>query len=244
MNYAEVADSLPAQQSLQVLDDALTALEIDLSSEEQANFSSIITRVNATTDFFTAPASAKFHLNEEYGLYKHSLGVTYRLCALDAAYNIFEECGRFEGVLCGLLHDLGKAGQVTLTALPVETVKISNDDTVSSLGKRMYKVEHSQYYVKRALKTKPGEYEYRRNPERIGMSIPLSSLHFIGTMLGDYWKPSPAAWAAVAYHDGMYVPEGQNVAHADTKLGVALHQADYFQCRVEAEWSVGSGWHS
>ena len=238
MNYAEIADAIPTELSHAALDVALGDLHLLLETpEERDNFTAILKVVSETTDFFSAPASAKFHLNTDGGLYRHSLGVTFRLLALDAAYNIFFEHSHFEALLCGLLHDIGKAGQVSL-------FEVDGTGTQVVVGNKFYHTSCEPYYIKQALKTKPGEYSFKRNPERVGMSIPVSSLHFIGTVLGDYWKPSPAAWAAVAYHDGMYVPEGQAVAHAETKLGLALHQADMFQSRTEAEWSVGSGWHS
>ena len=63
------------------------------------------------SDFFTAPASAKFHLCEQGGLCQHSLNVYKRLLAL-----IRQEFGDDYGsvvtdesiAICGLLHDLCK----------------------------------------------------------------------------------------------------------------------------------------
>ena len=60
-----------------------------------------------TTDFFTAPASSRFHLAREDGLAEHSLHVYQRLAEL---------CMRESGVqidpesvaICGLLHDVCK----------------------------------------------------------------------------------------------------------------------------------------
>ena len=60
-----------------------------------------------TTDFFTAPASTRFHLAREDGLAEHSLHVYQRLAEL---------CMRESGVqidpesvaICGLLHDVCK----------------------------------------------------------------------------------------------------------------------------------------
>lgn len=60
-----------------------------------------------TTDFFTAPASTRFHLAREGGLAEHSLHVYQRLAEL---------CMRESGVqidpesvaICGLLHDVCK----------------------------------------------------------------------------------------------------------------------------------------
>ena len=65
-----------------------------------------------TSDFFTAPASTRFHLAEEGGLCAHSLNVYYRLKELVAneakpwAENVSDETV----AICGLLHDVCKTG--------------------------------------------------------------------------------------------------------------------------------------
>ena len=233
--YADVADSLPAKLSVKELDTALADLQGEMHYEDHQTASRVIDIVAGCTGFFSAPASAKFHLNEEHGLFRHSLGVTYRLFALDEAYNLIDDYGRLELFLAGLLHDLGKAGQVRLETAPGAGPQVI-------LGSTIYHTYCEPYYIKKFFKTKPGEFEYKRNPERVGMSIPMSSLHFIGTVLSDVWKPSIAAWQAIGYHDGMYVPEGDHTKHSETKLLLALHQADMFQSRVEGEWATGSGW--
>jgi len=229
-----VADAIPTM-SLKQLDAALADLQDFISDAEgKKNFLEVLSAITTHTDFFEAPASAKFHLNEAGGLYKHSLGVTYRLLALDSAYGLFPLYAKLDVILVGLLHDLGKASQITVSEDPFET-------NFSSGGKQLC-VKRIPYYTKRELKTRPGAFEYRRNTERVVMSVPLGSLHIISMLLGDVWKPSPTAWAAIAYHDGQYVDAGKEVSHSETKLGLALHQADMFQSRVEGGWENGSGW--
>lgn len=68
----------------------------------------LITFLNQS-DFFTAPASTRYHLAEEGGLAEHSLNVYHSLM------NFFQK-GYFEAVdgwksivICGLMHDLCKA---------------------------------------------------------------------------------------------------------------------------------------
>ena len=64
-----------------------------------------------TTDFFTAPASSKYHCNHEGGLSEHSVNTFYRLLK-----NVQNEYGKdwekvysYETIaICGLLHDLCK----------------------------------------------------------------------------------------------------------------------------------------
>lgn len=61
-----------------------------------------------STDFFIAPASSRYHLNEEGGLCQHSLNVYERLqklCIMEFGENAYSE----ESVaICGLLHDICK----------------------------------------------------------------------------------------------------------------------------------------
>ena len=63
------------------------------------------------SDFFTAPASSKYHCNHEGGLCEHSVNTFYRL--LKNVQNEYgkdwEEVYSYETIaICGLLHDLCK----------------------------------------------------------------------------------------------------------------------------------------
>jgi len=179
-------------------------------------FMHVMDRVVTKTDFLEAPASSKFHLNYQGGLLRHSLGVTYRLWSLDGPYRLYPQYSYLDLFLVGLLHDLGKAGQVSY-------------DEYRAL-------KSIPYYSREAYKTKPGEYKYVRNTERTVMSVPMGSLHTISMLLSDVWKPSPDAYQAIGYHDGLYVPEGRHVAQSECKLLLALHHSDIYQCRYEGEW--------
>lgn len=226
-NYKKWADLCPFMEekdlviSYNYLKDEIVANSI---------FDKVMDRVGKYSDFFLAPASCKFHLNVPLGLFRHSLGVTFRLLALDSAYGIINNANLLSVSLAAMLHDLGKAGQVQFKSIMAKDVK--SDEVISS-----------HYYLKKSLKTKPGEFKYERNKDKnfiTRMSVPLGSLHFIAVLLSDIWKPSPEVWAAIAYHDGMYVKAGAEVAQADTPLGVALHHADYFQARLESNWELGT----
>ena len=110
-----------------------------------------------TTDFFTAPASTKFHCACEYGLVMHSLNV-YRV--LRERY--FEEGDSEESfALCALLHDICKA-QVYKTS----TRNVKNEETGAWEKKPYYSVEDafpyghgekSVYLIERFLRLKPAE---------------------------------------------------------------------------------------
>ncbi len=62
------------------------------------------------SDFFTAPASSRFHLAEESGLVRHSLNVYFRLKELveNEAKPWAEKIGDESVAICGLLHDVCK----------------------------------------------------------------------------------------------------------------------------------------
>ena len=73
-----------------------------------------------TTDFFTAPASTRFHGACEYGLVMHSINVYHAMMQ-----HFFTEGENAESyAICGLLHDLCKAN-----FYKVSTRNVKNDAT-------------------------------------------------------------------------------------------------------------------
>lgn len=65
----------------------------------------------SNSDFFTAPASARFHLAEEGGLCQHSINVYHRLLKLvkaDFGENYTKHFSDETLAICGLLHDVCK----------------------------------------------------------------------------------------------------------------------------------------
>lgn len=226
-NYTRLADSIPKMEH----DDLMSALEKLIKTIQDVDERRTVVRsmeiVMCFSDYENAPASTNFHLNTRHGLFRHSLGVAYRLLALDGSYDIMADYSCSDVILCALLHDLGKAGQVELR----DSGK--RDFTV---GGRVYEVIRKPYYVLREHDEKSGHLQYRRSRETVMMAVPAGSLHFISTMLSDVWKPSPDVWQSICYHDGQYVGEGSHVAHQECKLLIALHHADIFQSRVESKW--------
>lgn len=109
------------------------------------------------TDFFTAPASTKFHCACEHGLVMHSLNV-YKV--LRGKY--FEDGDNEESyALCGLLHDVCKA-----QFYKVSTRNVKNDETGQWEKKPFYMVEDafpyghgekSVYLIERFIRLKPAE---------------------------------------------------------------------------------------
>jgi len=76
--------------------------------ERKKDFDDFIIFLESETSWLTSPASVKYHLNEEKGLLKHSIGVTKTLLQLRellASQLSEESCA-----IVGLFHDVGKVG--------------------------------------------------------------------------------------------------------------------------------------
>lgn len=111
----------------------------------------------ATTDFFTAPASTRYHCACECGLVRHSINV-YK--TLRSKY--FEEDDSEESfALCALLHDVCKA-----QFYKVATRNVKNETTGAWEKKPYYTIEDafpyghgekSVYLIERFIRLKPAE---------------------------------------------------------------------------------------
>ena len=109
------------------------------------------------TDFFTTPASTRFHCACTNGLVMHSINV-YKV--LRKKY--FEETDHEESfALCGLLHDVCKA-----QFYKISTRNVKNDETGQWEKKPFYSVEDqfpyghgekSVYLIERFIRLKPAE---------------------------------------------------------------------------------------
>lgn len=117
------------------------------------------------SEFFTAPASARYHLNEPGGLCQHSLNVYNALCSLCDQYGVAydlnpdfdEELGETEDnvkyiphqmyspdtlKILGLLHDISKANLYEKTT---RNKKVKNPDgTFSWVSEDGYAVKQAQ----------------------------------------------------------------------------------------------------
>lgn len=110
-----------------------------------------------TTDFFTAPASTKYHCACEFGLVRHSLNV-YQV--MRGKY--FEEGDSEESfALCALLHDVCKA-----QFYKISTRNVKNEETGAWEKKPFYSIddafpyghgEKSVYLIERFIRLKPAE---------------------------------------------------------------------------------------
>lgn len=94
------------------------------------------------TDFFTAPASGKYHLSEDGGLCKHSLNVYYRLIKIlkDEYGDTYAEKFDLESItIISLLHDICK---INFYKKDTKNVKINGQWTTEPF----YKVEEQFHF--------------------------------------------------------------------------------------------------
>lgn len=80
------------------------------------------------SDFFTAPASTKYHLCEEGGLCQHSLNVYSELCRLHIAYQNYTNPSDESIAIMALFHDLCK---VNFYKQDVRNVKVDGQWTTA-----------------------------------------------------------------------------------------------------------------
>lgn len=71
-------------------------------------FAGLMNYIETETAYLTAPASTRYHLNQERGLLEHSVNVAETLLALRGL--LAPEISEESCVVVALLHDLGKAG--------------------------------------------------------------------------------------------------------------------------------------
>jgi hypothetical protein len=76
--------------------------------ERKKDFDDFIKFLETKTTWLTAPASVKYHLSEEKGLLKHSIGVAKTLLKLREL--LAPELSEESCVIVGLFHDVGKIG--------------------------------------------------------------------------------------------------------------------------------------
>ena len=72
-----------------------------------ANIDGLITKLESS-DFFTAPASTRFHNSFEGGLADHVINVYYNLKSLVERKHLQDTISEDSIIICGLLHDMSK----------------------------------------------------------------------------------------------------------------------------------------
>lgn len=176
------------------------------------------------SDFFTAPASTRYHLNHEGGLCEHSLNVYYRLRKLyigeqtrrtgeEVAFLSPDEEEKI--AICGLLHDLCKIH----TYRPcIRNQKTYDKDKVAAAYYKSVKHDAMGDFI---WETVPG---YEHDEEFIYGHGEKSVL-----VAMSYMKLTPEEASAIRWHMGSWQDgEKNNAGKAFSKypLAVLTHIAD------------------
>lgn len=166
-------------------------------TDRKEGFNQLIDFLEEKTDWLNSPASTKYHLNRQGGLLEHSCNVAETLLKLKAmlAPDISEE----SCVICGLFHDLGKAG------MPGNPQYLINEKSL--------KQQTNEYFV---------QHPYVFNKSLTYLSVPVRSLYLILP----YLKLEEDEVQAIMYHDGQYVDANKDVAAKEEKLTLLLQYAD------------------
>ena len=175
----------------------------DNESRKEA-FQNLVKFVETKTEYLTAPASTKYHLNRECGLLEHSVNVTEYLLRLRKT--LAPEIPVSSCIIVGLFHDLGKVG------MPGNPYYVPGIPTA-----RQKKYGYS------------ATNKYSINPKLLHMSHAHRSIYLIlpNMMLTENETQ------AILCHDGMYIDDNKSYAHKEGDLAVLLHYADFWSCRKE-----------
>lgn len=172
--------------------------------ERKEQFNNLVNYLETKTDWLTAPASTKYHLNRENGLLEHSVNVTENLIklrnTLDNTISL-DSC-----VLVGLFHDSGKTG---------------------CFGKPMYvpgipTPKQKKYGY-------PASDKYSINPELKGWDHSDLSVIITNKFMELYQEETEA----ILHHDGQYIEKNKFYAHNESKLALLLHWADLWSVQNE-----------
>ena len=171
------------------------------------------------SDFYTAPASTRFHLSEEGGLLQHSLNVFH--CLMNKASNTtwanIITPDKYNTVACvALLHDLCKT---YFYDKELKNTKTYDPDIVASFGGHGVKHDAKGDYVW----TMTESYTYNN---RFPLGHGAKSVFFIQQFI----KLSIEEIACIYWHMGAYCDSNQwnelGDAFEKYPLALALHEAD------------------
>ena len=171
------------------------------------------------SDFYTAPASTKFHLSEDGGLLQHSLNVYH--CRMNKMNNpiwanVIGDNNEWEIATVALLHDLCKT---YFYDKELKNTKTYDPDIVASFGGHGVKHDAKGDYVW----TMTESYTYNN---RFPLGHGAKSVFFIQQFI----KLSMEEIACIYWHMGAYCDSNQWSELGDAfekyPLALALHESD------------------
>lgn len=174
------------------------------SEERKEEFNKLVDFMENKTEFLTAPASTKFHMNKENGLLEHSVNVTENLVKLRNLLS--KDISLDSCILVGLFHDAGKAG---FAGKPFYVPGIPTP-----------KQKKFGY---------PASDKYSLNPEYRGWDHSDISIQLLLPIM----KLSMDEREAICHHDGQYIDKNKIYAHNECDLALLLHWADLWSTQHE-----------
>lgn len=170
---------------------------MDKCGPRRGQVASLIRFLGYNTEFLTAPASHRYHMNQEEGLLEHSLNVAENLLKIKEC--LFPEISDESCVIVGLFHDLGKGGS------PGHPYYVEKEPTPKQKAAG-YKATPPYVY----------------NEDIVKMHVPFRSLYHVMRHI----EISETEAQAIMCHDGQYVPENKFVACNEEPLTLLVHYAD------------------
>jgi hypothetical protein len=171
------------------------------------------------SDFYTAPASTRFHLSEEGGLLTHSLHVYQCLEAKTSAplwKDVLKDVSKDTIILVALLHDLCKTYYYTTD---YKNQKTYDEEKVNTASPKNVKTDAKGNYI---WETVPCYTVDNKYPLGHGCKSVFFILQYI--------KLSMEEISAINYHMGAYCDSSMwnelGAAYDKWPLTLALHQAD------------------
>lgn len=183
-----------------------------------ANIEGLIAKLESS-DFFTAPASTKYHNAFEGGLADHVINVYYNLKSLVERKHLQDSISEESIIICGLLHDISK---INLYEPTIRNKKVYSDNgsKYDNLGRFDWVSEQSWGMINEHDRFMYGNHE--ENAEfMIRYYIPLTIEESI---------------AILHHHGGKgYDSTQQNISLivSENPLLALLHAADYISTFVD-----------
>ncbi len=180
-------------------------IEKDYDEETITTFTKVWSAVKG--EYMSAPASSnrKYHSAHPMGLAMHSIEV-YRFAKhLATSWEGFTAANgkqviinNAELLLCGLFHDLGKAG--------------------NGEGKPYYTFEESEWH-----RDKLGRL-YSLDYDNYALGHAETSIFWLTKLV----PINMSIYQAIRFHDGQYIQENKVVAHKELELTLLMQHADYY----------------
>lgn len=157
------------------------------------------------TNWLTAPASSRYHLNIPQGLLIHSVGVTMN--ALRIKKLLAQDIDDEPVIIVSLFHDVGKVGY------PGKPYYMINTNVQEQAKGIRYKINPAIPHMSHAV----------RSLQLLSQYIPLSALEAQAIVAHDGLYPTFGGVTNLEYH------------HRECRLQMILHFADKWTAAVEEE---------